>query len=356
MVFSIRDSQLEHALADLDSRISPDVERDIQRQWVDFVDGRHDGQVFTPCRSRKAPSGFEWPAIGINEALDNPVAMALQQLAPCSQALANGSGQILSVRCNYGTSILPSVLGAPVHVMDDCFNTLPTATAVPDGIDGIKAVLDCGVPDLRSGQGGPVLDMAGVFMDIKARHPRVGEFVHVYHPDLQGPMDVCELMWGSALFLSLYDQSGLVHDMLRLIVETYKQFFRLWQDVVPPTGGYSTHWGMLIKGQIMLRDDSAMNLSPDMFDEFIRPYDSDLLAYLGGGGIHFCGRGDHYIGSASSIPGLSCINMSQPQYNDMEEIYRHTVDCGIVLNNFSRAAAEEALAAGRDLHGNVHCA
>ncbi|MCF7838105.1 MAG: hypothetical protein K9N49_05700 [Candidatus Marinimicrobia bacterium] len=41
--------------------------------------------------------------------------------------------------------------------------------------------------------------------------------------------------------------------------------------------------------------------------------------------------------------------MSQPHLNDMEIIYRHTVDRGIPLLGFSRAAALEALAAGRDL-------
>ncbi len=98
-----------------------------------------------------------------------------------------------------------------------------------------------------------------------------------------------------------------------------------------------------------------MNLSPDMFDEFIRPYNRKLYETFGGGADHFCGRGEHFIQSNTNIPGLYAVNMSQPEYNDMETIYRHTVDKGIKLLEFSRPWAEKALREGRNLHGQVHC-
>lgn len=112
---------------------------------------------------------------------------------------------------------------------------------------------------------------------------------------------------------------------------------------------------MMHEGVIMLRDDSAMNLSPAMFEEFVKPYDQRLLDAFGGGAIHFCGRGDHYIDSMCAMPGMHAIAMSQPDYNDMEVIYGATVDRGINLIGLNRTAAESALAAGRDLHGRVHC-
>ena len=58
----------------------------------------------------------------------------------------------------------------------------------------------------------------------------------------------------------------------------------------------------------------------------------------------------------SELRGLHAINLSQPHLNDMEKVYRHTVDKGIKLLNLTREAAEEALARGRDLRGQVHCA
>ena len=40
---------------------------------------------------------------------------------------------------------------------------------------------------------------------------------------------------------------------------------------------YGVHWGIMHGGHIMIREDSAMNLSPAMYGEFARPYDQRLL-------------------------------------------------------------------------------
>jgi uroporphyrinogen-III decarboxylase len=112
---------------------------------------------------------------------------------------------------------------------------------------------------------------------------------------------------------------------------------------------------MLHRGGIMLRDDSAMNLSPQMFERFVRPYDQRLLDEFGGGAIHFCGKGDHYISRLSEMQNLHSIHMTEPQHNEMETIYAHTVDRGIHIIGLQRAAAEATVATGRDLHGRVHC-
>ena len=75
---------------------------------------------------------------------------------------------------------------------------------------------------------------------------------------------------------------------------------------------------------------------------------------LAGAAVHFCGRGDHYIGRLTQLRGVYGIQLSQPAYNQMEEIYRHTVDQGIPLIGLELRAAEGAVTAGRRLHGRVH--
>ena len=104
----------------------------------------------------------------------------------------------------------------------------------------------------------------------------------------------------------------------------------------------------------MLRDDSATNFSRKMFEKFILPYDQRLLDEFGGA-VHFCGKGDHFISSLSTLRGLHAVNVSQPELNDMEKIYQHTVDKGILLIGLRRDAAEKAVAEGRNLRGKVNC-
>jgi uroporphyrinogen-III decarboxylase len=167
-------------------------------------------------------------------------------------------------------------------------------------------------------------------------------------------MDICEVVWGSRVFYAFYDAPDLVKAFLEIITQTYVEFMRAWTDVVPFRPGGNAHWGLFHKGNIVLRDDSAMNLSPDTFDEFVRPYDQRLLDEFGGGAIHFCGRGDHYIARMSTLRGLHAINLTQPEYNDMETIFCHTVDKGIKLIGLPPEGAQVALREGRNLRGQVH--
>lgn len=347
---------LRPLLEDLEARIDPATEDDLIAQWRAFTQGRFGGDLFLPRRARKAPPGLPWPAVRVNEAMDDFDRMLLQQLAGCSAALANGSGALLDVRCNYGSSILPSVFGVKLFIMDDRYDTLPTSEPIMGGTEGIRRLLAAGIPTLDTGLGERVFEMGRRFVQAFAEYPRLRRHVHIYHPDLQGPMDVCEVVWGSGLFVELLDRPELAHRMLALVTDTYIAFLHRWQQIAAPMpGDADLHWSMMHGGHIMLRDDSAMNLSPDMFDEFIAPYDQRLLDTFGGGAEHFCGRGDHFIGRIGALRGMHAVAMSQPDWNDMEAIFRHTVDRGIKLLGLQRTAADAALARGRDLRGQVHC-
>jgi len=343
---------LRKCLDDLEARIVPEQEDRLLQEWIDFTKDRFDGDIFSPRRSELSPPGIEWPQVSINAALEDFDMMALQQYGACSEGLAKRSGLLLCVRCNYGTSIIPLLFGVKPFVMDEELNTLPTSRPLND-VNAIERIVDAGVPDIHQGYGSQVLEMGERYMAIAQEYPKIGKYVHIYHPDLQGPMDICEIVWGSTIFYSLYDQPDFVKAVLEIVTETYIKFMHAWTEIVPFREGGNAHWGLFHKGNIMVRDDSAMNLSSDMFDEFIRPYDQCLLDEFGGGAIHFCGKGDHYIADMSEMDGLYAINMSQPEYNDMETIYANTVDKGIKIIGLARAAAEEAIARGRDLRGQV---
>jgi hypothetical protein len=343
-------------LEDLERRISPAVEDQLLDDWRTFAHGGYQGDLFSPRRATTSEPGIAWPAVRVNQALDDYEHMLLQQLAGCSGALAKGTGAVLNVRCNYGSSILPSLFGVKLFIMDDCYNTLPTSEPIEGGTDGIRRLIDQGIPSLTAGYGEQVMEMGQRYLAAFADYPNVSKYVKIYHPDMQGPMDVCELLWGSGIFLEFFDNAELVHRLLDLVCDTYTAFRKRWLEIVPAEGDTDTHWSMMHRGHIMLRDDSAMNLSPEMFAEFIAPYNQRLLREFGGGADHFCGRGDHYMEQLTALDGLYAINMSQPEYNDMETIYRHTVDKGVPIIGLARTEADRALAAGRDLHGLVHSA
>ena len=193
------------------------------------------------------------------------------------------------------------------------------------------------------------------FKDIQSQYPNIGQHVHLYHPDFQGPMDILELVIGSELYLLLADEPELVHQALELITNTYTRAMNRWLTIQPlREDGLSTHWGLVYPGSIMLRDDSATNLSPRMFKEFVRPYDQRLLNAFGGGAIHACGRVHNFIPLLRDMPGLRAFNMSQPYLNNMEVIWQNTIDCGLLMIDLDGYTVSDALASGHHLHGRVH--
>jgi len=344
---------LRRCLEDLEERIDPAQEERLLARWRAFAERGSEEEVFDPRRGRLAPPRTEWPAIRVNEAIARPEAMLLHQYGACSRRLASGDGLLLWVRANYGTSILPLLFGAEPFVMPDETDTLPTSRPLPDR-DAVRRAVERGMPGLDAGYGAPVMEMADRFARVAAEYPKIGRFVHVVHPDLQGPLDVCEVVWGSGLFEALYDDAPLVHALLDLVTRAYEAMMRRWLAVWPPGPDGVCHWGFWHRGAIMLRLDSATNLSPAMVDAFSRPYDQRLLDAFGGGALHFCGRGDHFLPSLAAMRGLTAVNLSQPELNDMERVFAATVDRGVRVLGLARSAASAASRRGRALRGLVH--
>ena len=349
---------LAECLDDLESRIDPDVEEALLDRWRAFAAGRWAEPVFSPRRTAASPPSVDWPTIPINRTLDDLDAMVLHQMTGCSDQLAAGGGSPMNVRANYGTPILAMPFGVELFVMPEDTNTLPSAHPVPGGADAMKALLDRGEPSLDHPYLQRVFEAGRRFMRIRADHPKIGRYVNVYHPDLQGPFDIVEVIFGSEIFMALLDEPELVLATLDLITRTYIRLMRAWEAICPirRDADLTPHWAFYHRGGITLRDDSAMNLSPEMYDRFIRPFDQRCLDAFGGGIVHACGRVEHFVDRLADMPGLYGFNMSQPHLNDMARVFDHTIDRGLPLLDFSRGAADAAMAAGRDLRGLVHCA
>jgi hypothetical protein len=340
-------------LDDLEARIDAADEDRLLAEWKAFAEGACPTPVFRPRRARPAPPRRDWPTIPIDDAIDDPRSMLLRQFAMCSGQIAAGGGGLLCVRADYGTGILPSLFGVPVVKMDRAMDTLPGT--LPLGAAAMRPLAEAGLPPLDAGLWPLVRDMGRAFVACIAPRPKLARHVHIYHPDLQGPMDVLEMVWGSDCFTAFTDEPELTHALLDLVTSTYERVLADWDAVVPDRDpGYCAHWSLLHRGHIMLRDDSAMNLSPRMFRELIAPYDGRLLRSCGGGAIHACGRTGHYLGQATALPSMHGFNFGQPEMNDPRVIQRETIDKGVPIVGLHEARWRELEAAGVQPKGLVH--
>nr|MBQ4318057.1 hypothetical protein [Clostridia bacterium] len=327
-------------LDDIERRIDPETEEDFKKQWEDFLYDKFDGDVFTLNRKKLAPPAVPIEYININDALDDYDMMMRYELNRVSAAL-NHPGHNLALRANYGSAILASLFGPELFIMPRDMNTLPTTRPFND-TDKIIELIGKGIPDLYAGFGRKVFEFGELAKETFAKYPKISKYVYVYHPDVQGPLDICELLWGSDMFYAMYDEPELVHSAMSLITETYKAMLDKWFEMYPCDSHMNPHWPTLWhKGRITLRCDSAMNLSPELYDEYAAPYDAKLLDYFEGGCMHFCGRGDHYIETLCSQKGLCGIQLGQPELNDMEKIFTASVDKGVKILAMGRRSYED---------------
>jgi len=243
------------------------------------------------------------------EAFSDMEKMMVNELVEYCNTVDLKDDRIPMMRPNYGVGVLPSLFGLKTRVIG---NNLPWVDHV-DSIDEIKSILNKGVPDIKTGLGGLSFNTIEYYMEQLSRYPKCSKLIHIYQPDLQGPFDIVHLIWGSSVYYALYDEPELVHELLKLVTETYIVFLREIKKVINDEyGAFHYHWGSLFPGHIIIRNDTAVNLSREMYEEFAKPYDEILLREFGTGSIHYCGRAEQWVFSMMDCDNLRALNFGQP--------------------------------------------
>lgn len=217
--------------------------------------------------------------------------MMYNELVGALPQLETEDGGVPMLRANYGVGMLPSVFGAKCSIVN---GNMPWCEHM--GKEGVQELLKKGVPDYRTGFGQKAIDAYAFFAEKLKDYPNCREAIKFYHPDWQGPFDVAHLLFGSDIYMEMYDDPDFIHDFMALICETYIDGMRKLKPYLnDEDGDFVYHWQHLFPGKIVLRNDSAVNLSKDMFEEFVVPYDDKVLGAFGDGSMHFCGRADHWV-------------------------------------------------------------
>ena len=341
-------------LDDVERRIDAEAEDDFIAQWENFWDGKCEDIIFRPMRKKITAPGIELQNTHINDAVHDYELMLDMQMEGVSTAL-NSVSNALSIRADYGTGIMTSIFGAEIFEMPREMKTRPTTRSLNNS-DAVRCILEKGIPDLNRGFGKDVFHFGEMCVEIFKDYPSISKYVRVYHPDTQGPLDIAELLWGSEMFYEMYDDPDFVHEVLDLITNTYIEVMDRWYRIWPDREGLTLHWNIMQKGAIMIRNDSAMNISSEMYGEFALPYDVKLLDYYKGGCVHYCGRGDHYIGQLMAKNNLYGVNLSQPHYNDMEKIFRETFIHNKKLLDMNEYTCREYAKREDAVRGMIHCA
>lgn len=247
----------------------------------------------------------EFPPYTMAETHEDMGKMMYNELRACVVQLESKDYSLPMIRTNYGVGTLPSLFGLHSRLVN---NNMPWVDHL-ESEEQVRELISKGVPDLDAGFGKQVSLTHEFYREKLSHYPKCSQYIHVFHPDLQGPFDIAHLVYGPDIYTAVYDDDELIHSLMDLCTETYIKFMeRIKTEINDEIDGKCYHWGALYGGKVVLRDDSPVNLSLDMYKEFAKQYDDRILDHFGTGSMHFCGRADQWIFEMAATPNLLSLN------------------------------------------------
>ena len=223
-----------------------------------------------------------------------------------------------TVRANFGTVLVASLLGGRVEQRDDS----PPWVRHFDTEEEFLSVFDRRNNLYTDGIAGRVSDTYQVYRDILAGYPNLRKCLNIVLPDLQGPLDTLELLRGSDVYMDFLLNPEMVGNALSLIANVQVDFARKLTTLISSNyPGYSFQHAVLIKGNILIRNDSAIMIDSLMYREQVVPHDEFVLNAMNGGGVHSCGRIDFNVPEILDLPSISCFDFGQSYLNDVASAY-----------------------------------
>ena len=290
------------------------------------------------------------------EAFHDPKAMLQNQLlGRVVPGLILKDDNPLAIRNDHGTIQIASLLGGSWYMHENDYpwvECLDSAQAVRDLAESEQTI------DWEKGVIGPSTQTLEFYRETLSHYPQCQEAIQISLPDLQGPIDTAEMLWGSDLLLALLDDPELACKLMDKIVRTMltvSEYYRKFaHDRLEPFA--NTQHGYNIPGRLLIRNDSSILVSPETYRQVIAPQDSTLLEGVGSGSIHFCGNGEHLIEAMLEIPHLRGLDCGQPEMMDTERIYALCQERKVAITNLM--PAREDLMSGQALRsfptGVVH--
>jgi hypothetical protein len=223
-----------------------------------------------------------------------------------------------TIRANFGTVIIASLFGGRIEQRADN----PPWVRHFETLEEFKTIFEKDPLDFSQGVCPQVIERYKFYRDVFAGYPNLHKCVKIVLPDLQGPVDTLEQLRGSTVFEDFIMKPDMVDKGLQLITQAQVGLAKhLQQFITDEQNSYSHQHVVTLKGNILIRNDSAIMISPEMYSEQLAGHDEFVLKEMGGGGIHACGRIDFSIPEIFKLPSIKSFDFGQSYLNNIEMVY-----------------------------------
>lgn len=248
-----------------------------------------------------------------------------------------------TIRANFGTVVIASMFGAHVEQHE---NNPPWVLHDVSHDLTLEQVIDQDPLDFTRGWIPQVMGRYKFYREVLAKYPKLNQVIRIALPDIQSPFDNLEQIVGSSVFLEINERPGMVSSALATMASAQIGLAKhLMPFISDGPEGFSHQHATAIRGNILLRNDSVIMMSPEMYGEIVAPHDERILREMGGGGIHSCGKMERHTEAFMGLPSCRCLDLGQPELNDLASIYHVAAEKHIPLIRIR--ASEEDLVSGR---------
>ena len=257
------------------------------------------------------------------EVFDNPEKMLFNELVHAFDTSILLHSEInddlpFTIRANFGTVIIASLFGGNVEQRGDN----PPWIKHFETVDEFNAVFSKDPLDFSQGICPQVSARYQFYRDVFADYPNLQRCIKIVLPDLQGPLDTLELLRGSSIYTDFILDPEMIDNGLRLVAEAQVGFAKyLQQFTTDSSDGFSHQHAVTIKGNILIRNDSAIMISPQMYADQVASHDEFVLSQLNGGGIHSCGKIDFNVPEIFKLGSIKSFDFGQSYLNDVDSVF-----------------------------------
>ncbi len=144
-------------------------------------------------------------------------------------------------------------------------------------------------------------------------HFRAHSALPISFTDSQGPLNIAlNLVSLERLCIWMFERPTVVHDLMDLCTTALIEWIRVQKERArtPLDRGAFPHMIAIPPGfgGVWLSDDDSTVLSPELYREFVVPYNGRVFEVFGGGTLHYCGNARHQLQNYLATPGLVGLN------------------------------------------------
>lgn len=242
-----------------------------------------------------------------------------------------------AINTGAGTCAMATAFGAEETLVSNLYWVKPCITSA-DQIDRLRK------PRVTDGRLGQIIEQT------RAYAACADERLSIRIMDFQSPFTTVEQLLGSEWFFTIvYDDPGRLHSLMDVVTDFAIDFFRAQLAVAGPNacpGSWPVIWFPPCAG-IQMSDDNLVNVSPEVYEEFVVPYNNRIAEAFGGLFLHSCTITDRHVAVLHKLKGLTGLNCDISTSVSVEVLLREFGDEQVVaphayINTNTRFSGSEA--------------